>query len=125
MRYEQKKGFRRTVRVGETLREVIAETIERRVDDPRVGFVTVTGVDAAPDLRTARVSVSVYDNPDHEADALAALNEAAPMIQREVARHVRIKWTPSLTFVLDHTPAQADRIERLLSDEPDRTVGEE
>jgi len=111
----QKKGYRRYKRVGESLQQVIAEAIERKVDDPRIGFVTVTLVDAAPDLKTAKVYVSVLggDAEQHKA-AVAALEEHAGVVQREIARHMRLMWTPKLRFFVDDTPARADRIERIL-----------
>ncbi|MDH4229709.1 MAG: 30S ribosome-binding factor RbfA [Nitrospirota bacterium] len=114
-----KKGFRRHARVGEALREVIAMAIERYVDDRRLGLVTVTAVDAAPDLKTARVLVSVLGAPID--GALEVLNAAAPVLQREIARSLRMKQTPRITFFGDATPERADRISRLLtsSDNPE------
>jgi len=107
-----RKGYRRRERVGEALKEVLGEALERRVDDPRVGFVTVTAVDAAPDLKTARVYVSVLGgDPDR---SLKALGDAAPVLQREIARSLRLMWTPKLTFTLDEGPERAFRITRLL-----------
>jgi len=113
----QQKGYRRNVRVGEAIREVLAQAVERRVDDPHLGLVTITHVDAAPDLRTARVFVSVLGaEPDA---ALAALTEAAPVLQREIAAHLRLMWTPRLTFLADTATERAFRIDRLLGeDEP-------
>lgn len=107
-----RKGYRRHVRVGEALREVVAEAIERRVDDPRLGFVTVTAVDAAPDLRTAKVFVSVLG--DAHGATLAALSDAAPLLQREIARHLRIMWTPRLSFIEDTGPEEAFRMDALI-----------
>jgi ribosome-binding factor A len=113
----QHKGYRRNERVGEAILEVLAEAIERHVDDPRLGLVTVTHVDAAPDLRTARVYVSVL-GAEPEA-ALAALTHAHPVLQREIAAHLRLMWTPRLTFVADTAAERAFRIDRLLGeDEP-------
>ncbi|MDH5526543.1 MAG: 30S ribosome-binding factor RbfA [Nitrospirota bacterium] len=112
--YLRKKGYRRHTRVADTLREVIAEAVERRLDVLGDGLVTITGVDAAPDLKTARVSVSVLGG-DIDA-AVKGLNEAAPRIQSEIANTMRMKWTPRLTFTGDDTPERADRIGRLLSD---------
>jgi ribosome-binding factor A len=107
-----RRGYRRHVRVGEALREVVAEAIERRVDDPRLGFVTVTAVDAAPDLRTAKVFVSVLASaPDA---ALGALSDAAPLLQREVARHLRLMWTPRLSFIYDTGTEEAFRMDALI-----------
>jgi ribosome-binding factor A len=108
----QRRGYRRHVRVGEALREVVAEAIERRVDDPRLGFVTVTAVDAAPDLRSAKVFVSVLEqNPE---GTLAALADAAPLLQREIARHLRLMWTPRLVFIPDTGQERAFQLDALI-----------
>ncbi|MFQ5508885.1 MAG: 30S ribosome-binding factor RbfA [Leptospirillia bacterium] len=110
----KRKGYRRYNRVGDVLRETVADAIERLIDDPRVGFVTVTRVEAAPDLKTAKVYVSVLTgDPD---DAVSALTDTAHIIQREIARRVRIMWTPKLRFILDQGAARADRITRLIND---------
>jgi len=111
----QHKGFRRNERVGTAIREVLAQAVERLVDDPRMGLITVTAVDAAPDLKTARVYVSVLGAPPE--GALAALTEAAPALQREIASHLRIMWTPRLTFAADTAGERAFRIDRLLSED--------
>jgi len=117
-----RKGYRRHVRVGGALREVVAEAIERRVDDPRLGFVTVTAVDAAPDLRTAKVFVSVLGAAPEV--TLAALSDAAPLLQREIARHLRLMWTPRLSFIEDTGTEQAFEmdalIDRAVHDDDDR-----
>ncbi len=107
-----RRGYRRHVRVGEALREVVAEAIERRVDDPRLGFVTVTAVDAAPDLRTAKVFVSVLGSVPEV--ALGALADAAPLLQREIARHLRLMWTPRLSFIEDTGQARAFEMDALI-----------
>ncbi|MBI5137133.1 MAG: 30S ribosome-binding factor RbfA [Nitrospirae bacterium] len=113
MRQQRQKGYRRSVRVGDSLQQVIAEAIERTVDAPSLGLITVTHVDAAPDLRTARVYVSVLGGP--LGTALEALAKASGPIQHEIATHLRLKWTPRLTFVGDTTPAQADHISQVLA----------
>jgi len=107
-----RKGYRRHVRVGGALREVVAEAIERRVDDPRLGFVTVTAVDAAPDLRTAKVFVSVLGSAPEV--TLSALAHAAPLLQREVARHLRLMWTPRLSFIEDTGTEKAFEMDALI-----------
>ncbi len=114
MKEFKQKGFRRFTRVGGSLQQVIAEAIERKVDDPRLGFVTITHVEAAPDLRTATVFVSVLGAEDAGIKSVAALKDAASLIQREIANHMRIKWTPRLRFVSDDTPERADYITRLM-----------
>jgi len=115
--HRQKKGYRRFVRVGDSLQQIIAEAIERKVDNPKLGFVTITKVEAAPDLRTATVYVSVLGGgPTAGQDSVQALKSATAVLQREIAKQLRMKWTPRLRFIADDTPARADHITRMIHD---------
>jgi ribosome-binding factor A len=106
-------------RVNESLREVIAEEVSR-LKDPGLGFVTITGVDTAPDLRAARVYYSVLgDAEQHEATA-AALRRAKPRIRGAVGDRVRLKYLPDLEFEFDESIDRGFRMEELL-----RRLGEE
>ena len=100
-------------RVNETLREIIAAEVHE-LKDPRIGFVTVTGVETAPDLRHARVFYSVLGGKDEEADTQAALEHAAARLQARVAEQVRLKFVPKLHFAVDESIAQGARIDELL-----------
>ncbi len=96
--------------MNEVLREVIAETLERLADvDEGLRMVTVTGVDTTPDLRHAVVYLSSL--PEEAADALAAERVE---LQRAIARQVRLKRTPQLTFAADPGVAQGTRVEEIL-----------
>jgi ribosome-binding factor A len=104
-------------RVNELMREVIGSTIASELEDPRIGFVTVTSVDTSRDLRSARVYVSVLgDEADREA-TLAGLRSSHGVLQSAIASQMRIKRTPTLTFHYDDTPERGVRITRLLEDE--------
>ena len=107
-------------RVDEAVREVLSDAIANRLKDPRVGFVTVTGVQTAPDLRRARVYVSVLGNPGVRRRSLAGLQSAHGLLQRQVATQLRMKRTPTLQFVYDDTTDRAMHIEELLSEEEER-----
>jgi ribosome-binding factor A len=100
-------------RVNEILREAIAEEV-RDLKDPRIGFVTITGVDTSPDLRTAIVYYSVLEE-DH-APTGEALQHAAPHIQEGIASQVRLKYLPKLRFELDASIAYGARIDAILAD---------
>ena len=100
-------------RVNELLRELIAEEIER-LKDPGLGFVTVTGVDTAPDLRIARVYYSVLGDEEQQAETAAALERAAARIRTVVGRQVRLKYVPELRFEPDAAIEQGMRIEEIL-----------
>ena len=100
-------------RVNERIREVVADEVER-LKDPGLGFVTITGVDTAPDLRSARVYYSVLGDDDQHAATEAALERAARRLRAVVGRRVRLKYLPELRFELDASIEQGLRMEQLL-----------
>ena len=104
-------------RVNEAVREVLSAAITSELKDPRVGFVTVTAVETSPDLRHARVFVSVLGNPGERRRTLKALDNAHGFLQRKVGAELRIKNTPQLQFVYDDTPERGMRITELLDDD--------
>ena len=107
-------------RVDEAMREVLSDAITSGLKDPRVGFVTVTSVETSPDLRHARVFVSVLGNPGERRRSLQALDHAHGFLQRRVGSQLRLKHTPQLQFVYDDTPERGMRITELL-DQEDRS----
>lgn len=107
---------KRTDRVGDLMRIEIADLLLRKVKDPGIGFVTVTGVRVSPDLRHATVFVSLLDEGRAVAETLAALERAAGFIRGELGRRLRLKYTPELTFTHDTTPRQAAHIEAVLEE---------
>jgi ribosome-binding factor A len=104
-------------RVDEAMREVLSDAITSELKDPRVGFVTVTSVDTAPDLRQARVFVSVLGTGPERRRSLDGLRSAHGYLQRRVADQLHLKHTPTLEFVYDPTVDRAQRIETLLRQE--------
>ncbi len=100
-------------KVNELLREVIAEEVAE-LKDPRLGFTTVTGVDTAPDLRSAIVYYSVFGTAEQQESSAAALTSAAPRIQHAVGSQTRLKFTPKLRFEVDPSISQGDRIDQIL-----------
>lgn len=105
--------YKRSKRVGDLLREVIADIIMKRLKDPRIGFLTVTGVDVKEDLKTAAVYVSILKEEDRKI-TLEILNSAQGFIRQEVAREVKMKFIPVFHFVLDTSAEYGARIDRLL-----------
>jgi ribosome-binding factor A len=101
-------------RVNEVMREVIGSAIATELEDPRIGFVTVTSVETSSDLRSARVHVSVLGGDAERAATLAGLRSSHGVLQARIAREMRIKRTPTLTFHYDATPERGVRISRLL-----------
>ena len=118
-----KPPSQRQLRVGEELRHVLARILERHdFRDPvlEMATLTVTAVDASPDLRRATVFVvplggGIINDAETE-QVLSALNHAAPYIRRQVAREVRLKFLPAFSFRMDHSFEHAGRIDALLHD---------
>jgi ribosome-binding factor A len=101
-------------RVNEAIREVLAAAIATEMKDPRIGFVTVTDVDTSPDLRAARVYVSVLGDEAERGRTLDGLRSSHGFLQGKIAGAMRIKRTPTLTFHYDESVDRGDRISRLL-----------
>src|SRR5438477_8175603 len=109
-------------RVNEAVRQVLSEAVGE-LKDPRIGFVTVTGVKTSPDLRHARVYVSVLGDEPARARTLAGLRSAHGFLQARVATELTLKHTPELEFEYDETTDRAMRITELL-DEPGPGAGD-
>jgi ribosome-binding factor A len=105
----------RTDRVGEEFREILAEEI-LRLKDPRVGFVTVTGVKVSHDLRVAWVYFSILGDEKAKAGTRAALRSAVTHLRHELGRQVRLKTVPELRFEEDPSIATGQRIERIIGE---------
>src|SRR4051812_7218802 len=103
-------------RVNEAMREVLSDALTQDLKDPRVGFVTVTAVETTPDLRHARVYVSVLGGADERQASIDGLQSAHGYLQGKVAAQLRMKHTPQLLFEEDDTARRADRIERLIAE---------
>jgi ribosome-binding factor A len=103
-------------RVDEAVREVLGDAVNQDLKDPRVGFVTVTEVRTSPDLRHARVYVSVFGTEVEQAATLEGLASAHGHLQARLARELRMKHTPTLEFALDDTATRAARLEALIAD---------
>jgi ribosome-binding factor A len=101
-------------RVDEAVRVVLSDAIATDLQDPRVGFVTVTGVKTSPDLRHARVYVSVLGDQQSRTDSLAGLRSAHGFLQRRVAAELILKHTPMLTFEYDESIDRGMRISELV-----------
>ena len=102
-------------RVNAAVREVLAEAVGE-LRDPRIGFVTVTGVNTAADLRQATVFVSVLGSERKRAKTLAGLEAAHGVLQAQIAHELRLKRTPQLTFQYDPTVEQGVRMSKLIDE---------
>jgi ribosome-binding factor A len=102
----------RTEKVQKLAQEVLGESIQA-LKDPRIGFVTVTGVKISADLRHARVFVSVLGSADVQRATMAGLESAKSHLRSDLGRQMRMKYLPELIFELDHSPEEAQRMEEL------------
>ena len=102
-------------RVAEQIQRLLSSRLIPSLRDPRMGFSTVTAVDVAHDLKSARVYVTAYDqDPERREGAVEALNGAAGHFRREIGKSLRLRYTPELRFFEDQSIERADRIERLI-----------
>ena len=106
----------RTERVDQLLREEIGAIVTREVADPRVGFATITRVETTPDLRHAKVWVSVIGQPAERTATIAALGRAMPFVRHELGKTLRIKRIPDLHVHLDDTAERGTRVLQLLNE---------
>lgn len=102
-------------RMAERVQHIVAEMLESRIKDPRLGFVTITDVRMTPDLREATVFYTVLGDDEQREASTAALNSAKGVLRSEVGKQTGVKFTPSLTFIVDAVPETARHMEDLLA----------
>jgi ribosome-binding factor A len=105
----------RARKLADRIRVIVAEMLEKRVKDPRLGFVTVTDAKVTADLQQATVFYTVFGDEDERAETAAALESAKGVLRSQVGRLTGVRHTPTLTFVADAVPANAAHIEDLLA----------
>jgi ribosome-binding factor A len=115
----------RTERIDELLRQEIGEIFRRDVDDPRIGFVTITDVETAPDLRHARMSVSVIGQPEQRKATLVAMGRAMPFVRHELGKRLRLKRIPEFHLELDDSVERGTRVLQLLNELEEGRVPED
>lgn len=111
-------------RVGEQIKKEIGHIMQRELKDPRIGFVTVTGVEVTGDLQQATIYISVMGNEAELAETVQGLEKAKGFIRSEIGKRIRLRHTPELIFKHDESIQYGNRIEKLLKevkpDEPPR-----
>jgi ribosome-binding factor A len=105
----------RARRLAERITKIVAEMLERRIKDPRLGFVTVTEARLTNDLREATVFYTVFGSPEEREASAVALRSATGVIRTEVGRQLGLRYTPSLEFIADDLQDNARRIEDLVA----------
>ena len=106
----------RTDRIDQLLREEIGQILSREIQDPRIGFVTITDVETAPDLSTARVWVSVIGQPEEREQTMRALQRAMPFVRHELGSRIRLRRIPELQLRADDTAERGTRVLQLLAE---------
>lgn len=104
----------RARKLADRIREIAAETLERRVKDPRLGFVTITDARITGDLREATVFYTVYGDEEERSSTAEALDRVKGLVRSEVGRQTGVRHTPSIQFIADAIPQNAEHIEDLL-----------
>lgn len=104
----------RAARLADRIKVIVAQALERRVKDPRLGFVTVTDARLTHDLQHATVYYTVYGTEEEKAATAAALESAKGLLRSEVGRNITARLTPTLTFVADEIPENASHLEEIL-----------
>jgi len=110
----------RQARMADRIRVLIAERLEKGLRDPRLGFVTITDVRVTGDLQHASVFYTVLGTPEERASSAEALKAATGMLRSEVGRKLGVRLTPTLEFIPDAIPENADHIEDLLREARER-----
>jgi ribosome-binding factor A len=101
-------------KMADRIKVIVAETLEKRIKDPRLGFITVTDVRVSSDIREASVFYTVYGDEEARASTAAALESAKGVLRSEVGKQTAVKFTPSLEFIPDAIPETAAHLEELL-----------
>jgi len=108
--------YKRKDRVGDQLRKEVSQIIQKELKDPGIGFVTITDVELSDDLKNAKIFFSVLGDEQKKQDSSQALDRAVSFIQREIGRKMRLKYTPRIKFIYDHSLERGARIERALKE---------
>lgn len=101
-------------KMADRIKVIVAETLEMKIKDPRLGFITITDVRVTPDIREASVFYTVLGDDEARASTAAALESAKGVLRTEVGRQTGVKFTPSLAFYPDAVPETAEHLEALL-----------
>ena len=108
-----KKGQGRPQKLGDLIQRELSELLQRELRDPRVGMITLTGVDVSPDLSHARVYFTMFEK-EKLADTLAGLKRSAGFLRSQLARRIKLYTTPELRFVYDESVERGERLSRLI-----------
>ncbi len=106
----------RLQKMARLLKEEISRIIREEINDPRLGFISLTTIEVTPDLHTAHVYVSVYGTPEEQQASINVLERASRFLRGELGRQVEMRYTPELVFHLDHSLERGSRVNELLKE---------
>lgn len=106
----------RPERLAEAIKKEISELLREELKDPRIGFVTITAVEVSKDLRYANIFASVFGEPSDQKATIEALQKAQGFIRGELGKRIRLRYTPEITFKLDHSISQGSRLIALMEE---------
>jgi ribosome-binding factor A len=106
----------RANRVAEQMKKELGDILNRKIKDPRVGFVTITDVEVTGDLQQATIYLTILGSEDEKEATLKGLTKAKGFIRSEIGHRIRLRKTPELFFEIDHTIETGNRIEKLIRD---------
>ena len=106
----------RVSRIGEQMKKELSQIVQREIKDPRIGFVTVTGVEVTADLQLAKVYISVMGNDEQKNASIKALEKAKGFVRSELGKRIQLRHTPDLVFKVDESIEYGHKIESLLKD---------
>jgi ribosome-binding factor A len=104
----------RMSRIGEEMKKELSILIQREIKDPRIGFVTVTGVEVTSDLQLAKVYVSIFGSEEERESTLAGLQKAKGFLRTEIGRRIKLRHVPELVFKMDTSIDYGNKIDSLL-----------
>ena len=110
------RDYSRTLRIAEQIQRDLADLIRLEVKDPRVGFVTVTGVEVTKDYSHAKVFYTTLEAGERIAETTAGLNRAGGFLRRELSQRIKLRTMPQLTFVYDESVERGVRLSKLIDD---------
>ena len=113
----------RPERVAQMVQHLLGELFARGMRDPRIGFVTITGVKMSPDLREARVYWAVHGDPEQRKHTAKGLENARGFLRREIGQHLKLRVTPEIRFAYDEAIDRGERIEQLIREVHDQERG--
>lgn len=112
----------RPERLAEAIKKEVSSLLREELKDPRIGFVSITSVEVSKDLRYANIFASVFGGPAEQKATIGALQKAQGFVRGELAKRIRLRYTPEITFKLDHSISRGSRLIELMNEVREKDV---